>query len=90
VCILILSVQNLQHFFSSLKKIDYFCLYNFLDMENNQAKLILALGKRLKAEKKVKAEVITSFKSAGILDKNTHISKNYSTIRKAIKLSAAK
>lgn len=59
-------------------------------MENNQAKLILALGKRLKAEKKVKAKVITSFKSAGILDKNTHISKNYSTIRKAIELSTAK
>lgn len=59
-------------------------------MENNQAKLILALGKRLKAEKKVKAKVISSFKSAGILDKNIHISKNYSTIKKAIELSTAK
>ena len=59
-------------------------------MENNQAKLVLALAKRLKSEKKEKAKIITSFKLAGILDKNNNISKNYPTIKKAIESSSRK
>jgi hypothetical protein len=59
-------------------------------MENNQAKLLLALAKRLKSEKKEKTKIINSFKMAGILDKNNNISKNYPTIKKAIESSSSK
>lgn len=56
-------------------------------MGNNQAKLVLALGKKIKVEKRDKAEVISTFRLAGILDKNNQISKNYSAIKQAVELS---
>jgi hypothetical protein len=52
-------------------------------MENSkQAKLILALAKRLRAQKRTKEEAIASLVSSGILDKDHKFSKNYPTIRK--------
>lgn len=59
-------------------------------MENNQAKLMIALAKRLKSEKKVKAKIITTFTSAGILNKEQKFTKHYSNLEKAVELATSK
>lgn len=49
---------------------------------SKQAKLVLALAKRLIVQKRTKEEAIASLVASGILDKDHKFSKNYPTIRK--------
>ncbi len=51
-------------------------------MESNQLKLLSALAKRLKVEKKDKETAIASLQSAKILDKNGSFTKQYSNLEK--------
>ncbi len=56
----------------------------------NQAKLIIALASKLKSEKKVIANIITTFTSAGILTKQQKFTKNYANLEKAVELATSK
>jgi hypothetical protein len=56
-------------------------------MENNQAKLLKALAKKLRGEKKTKEEILKSFVSAGILGWDSKFTENYPNLRRITELN---
>jgi hypothetical protein len=59
-------------------------------MESQQVKLLVALSKRLRKEKKEESAIIFSLKEAGILGNNGKISNNYPTLKKMMGTIVAK
>lgn len=53
-------------------------------MENDQIKLLKALAKNIKAEKKDRVKVIKSLQSAGILTKNENFTAAYSNLGRVV------
>ncbi len=53
-------------------------------MESNQIKLLIALAKRIKSEKKDRSQAIASLQSAKILDKDESFTKPYRNLEKAV------
>jgi len=53
-------------------------------MENDQIKLLKALAKNIKAEKKDRVKVIKSLQAARILTKNENFTAAYSNLRKVV------
>jgi len=53
-------------------------------MESNQIKLLSALAKKLKSEKKDKTKAVASLQSAKILDKNGSFTKQYRNLEKVV------
>ena len=53
-------------------------------MEKKQIKLLTALAKKLKAEKKNRAKVVASLQAAKILTKNGNFTGHYSSLNRAV------
>lgn len=51
-------------------------------METNQLQLLSKLAKKIKAEDKDKAQVVTSLQNAGILTKSGNFTGNYKELKK--------
>lgn len=53
-------------------------------MENNQVKLLKALAKSIRAEKKDRTKILTSLQSAKILTKNENFTGTYSNLKRVV------
>lgn len=53
-------------------------------MENHQVKLLKALAKSIRAEKKDRAKILTSLQSAKILTKNENFTGTYSNLKRVV------
>jgi hypothetical protein len=56
-------------------------------MESNQIALLTVLAKKIKAEKKDKARIVATLRSAKILTKGGNFTTHFSTLNKAVSSS---
>jgi hypothetical protein len=56
-------------------------------METNQIKLLEALAKAIKSEKKNRSEIVLTLKSAKIINSKENFTKHYSNLGKVVTVS---
>jgi len=56
-------------------------------MQENQVKLLTSLAKKIKSEKKDRAQIIATFQSAKILTKKENFTSHYSNLKKVVALA---
>lgn len=56
-------------------------------MESNQIKLLSTLAKKIKSEKKDRAKIVITLKSAKIITKDGNFTKHYSNLKKVVSIA---
>jgi hypothetical protein len=56
-------------------------------METNQIKLLTALAKKIKREKKERSQIILTLQAAKILTKNENFTSHYSNLKRVVTVS---